>query len=110
MDGALGVEIMRKFILILAVCLLSVGARADILTSGEYVVIQAPPPVGTLFYFGGALTNIDYSKTDQFGYPFVYSYTAYATVNGTSFYESANINCFPLVEPGCSTKGSTARS
>ena len=38
-------------------------------------------------------------------YPFVYSYVAYATVNGASFYVRGNINCPQISQPGCSHDG-----
>jgi hypothetical protein len=105
---------MRKFLITAALTLgLIAPASADILTTGEYVVTQAPPNfvnsgVGSMFFgFTGNLTNIDFSRTDP-GFPedpFVYSYTIRATVNGQTFYDSENLNCPAQLQPGCSHQG-----
>ena len=56
------------------------------------------------------MTNVDYSRTTMSGapqggdpYPFVFSYSIFANVNGIGFYDLQNLNCFPLaLSPGCS--------
>jgi hypothetical protein len=91
---------------VLALASTAVPARADIITSGTYEVTAVSSSPGSIFFdFTGQLTNLDFSRTDQFGFPFVYSYSAFATVNGHLFSQFGNLNCFALVEPGCSHQG-----
>jgi len=90
---------------VLALVSSAVPARADVITSGTYEVTAVEPFGGILFDFTGQLTNVDFSRTDPFGFPFVYTYSAFANVNGNTFSVFGNLNCFPLIEPGCSHQG-----
>jgi PEP-CTERM motif len=81
-------------------------AKASVITTGTYQVTEVTGP-GLFFDFTGNLTNIDFSRTEPSfpDYPFVYSYMAFATVNGSSFYVRGNINCPQIAQPGCSHDG-----